>query len=47
MKIIDLSVPMDNTAREVQPPKIEYESHEDGAKQAAALLDLETTDFPN
>ena len=47
MKIIDLSVPMINTAKEPQPPKIEYESHEQGAQQAATLLGLETTDFPD
>src|SRR5699024_12311726 len=47
MKIIDLSVPMINTAKEPQPPKIEYESHEQGAQQAATLLGLEPTDLPD
>ena len=47
MKIIDLSVPMINTAKEPYPAKIEYESHEQGAEQAAQLLGLEKTDFPD
>lgn len=47
MKIIDLSVPMDNNAKEPYPPKIEYTYHEEGAKQAAEILHLEADDFPD
>ncbi|MFD2132866.1 cyclase family protein [Pseudogracilibacillus auburnensis] len=47
MKIIDLSVPMDNQAKEPFPPKIEYDAHEKGAEQAAEILGLEATDFPD
>lgn len=47
MKVIDLSVPMINTAKEPYPAKIEYESHEQGAEQAAELLGLQKTDFPD
>lgn len=47
MKILDLSVPMINTAKEPYPAKIEYTSHEAGAKQAAELLGLKTSDFPD
>lgn len=47
MKIIDLSVPMINTAKEPFPPQIEYESHEQGAEQAASILGLEKSDFPD
>ena len=47
MKIIDLSVPMDNKAKEPYPPKIDYALHETGAEQAAQLLGLEKSDFPD
>lgn len=47
MKVIDLSVPMINSAKEPYPAKIEYESHEQGAEQAADLLGLHKTDFPD
>ncbi|MFB4159266.1 cyclase family protein [Geomicrobium sp. JSM 1781026] len=46
-KMIDLSVPMDNRLKEPFPPKIKYDSHANGAKQAAGLLGLKASDFPN
>lgn len=46
-QIIDLSVPMDNNAKEPFPPTIEYEAHEKGAEQAAAILGLEKENFPD
>ncbi|WP_042351241.1 cyclase family protein [Bacillus massiliigorillae] len=45
--IIDLSVPLDQEAKEPFPPQIQYETHEEGAKQAASLLGLSATDFPD
>jgi kynurenine formamidase len=46
VKIIDLSVPMDNNAGEPMPPKIEYVTHDEGAIQAASMFDLKKEDFP-
>ncbi|UUZ83729.1 cyclase family protein [Paenibacillus sp. P26] len=46
MKMIDLSVPISPAIREPPPAKIEYASHEDGARQAAAILGLRPEDFP-
>lgn len=45
--IIDLSVPLDNKAKEPFPPKIIYETHEQGAEQAAQQLGLKPSDFPD
>lgn len=45
-RIIDLSSPLDNDVKEPMPPKIEYMKHEEGAVQAANLLGLEPSDFP-
>ncbi|MGY3717904.1 cyclase family protein [Sutcliffiella cohnii] len=47
LRIFDLSVSLDNDVKEPFPPKIEYEQHKQGAVQAAAILGLEPTDFPN
>jgi kynurenine formamidase len=47
LKIIDLSVPLDNKIKEPFPPEITYENHAQGAKQAAEVLGLEASDFPN
>lgn len=47
LRIIDLSVPLDNRAKEPYPPKIEYMEHKEGAKQAADLLGLKASDFPD
>jgi kynurenine formamidase len=47
LRIIDLSVWLDNEAKEPFPPKIEYETHDQGAEQAAQLLGLKSSDFPN
>ncbi|MGP4072892.1 cyclase family protein [Piscibacillus sp. B03] len=44
--IIDLSSPLDNDVKEPMPPMIEYMKHEEGAVQAANLLGLEPSDFP-
>lgn len=46
LRIIDLSVPLDNRAKEPFPPEIKYEKHEEGAKQAAEILGLKASDFP-
>lgn len=46
IKIIDLSVPIDNKATEPFTPHIRYESHEEGAVNAAELYDLRKEDFP-
>ena len=46
MKLIDLSVPLSPSIREPLPAKINYASHEEGAQQAAAILDLKPDDFP-
>ncbi|MBM7631059.1 cyclase family protein [Geomicrobium sediminis] len=46
-RIIDLSVPMDNNVKEPFPPEITYDSHAKGAVQAAGILGLEASDFPN
>ncbi len=45
-RIIDLSSPLDNDVKEPMPPMIEYMKHEEGAVQAANLLGLEPSDFP-
>lgn len=47
LKIIDLSVPLDNDAREPTPPIIKYDTHEQGAKQAAQAFGLKPSDFPD
>ncbi|MFB5195850.1 cyclase family protein [Neobacillus sp. KR4-4] len=47
LRIIDLSVPLDNQAKEPFPPEIIYESHEQGARQAAHFLGLKPSDFPD
>lgn len=47
VKIIDLSVPMDNDAGEPSPPKIEYLDHDRGANQAAEWFNLKKEDFPD
>lgn len=47
LQIFDLSVPLDNAAKEPYPPNIVYELHEQGAEQAAGLLGLEKEDFPD
>ncbi|TWD96565.1 kynurenine formamidase [Neobacillus bataviensis] len=47
LRIIDLSVPMDNQAKEPFPPEIVYETHEQGAQQAAQVLGLKPSDFPD
>lgn len=47
LRIIDLSVPLDNEAKEPFPPNIEYETHDQGAQQAAQLLGLKASDFPD
>ncbi|WP_366161223.1 cyclase family protein [Bacillus infantis] len=47
LRIIDLSVPLDNKAKEPFPPEIKYESHAQGAAQAANILGLEAGDFPD
>ncbi len=46
-QIIDLSVPLDTLAKEPFPPEIEYETHDQGAEQAAGLLGLKASDFPD
>lgn len=47
LRIIDLSVPLDNAAKEPFPPEIIYGSHEEGAQQAAQVLGLKPSDFPD
>lgn len=47
LRIIDLSVPLDREAKEPFPPTIDYISHKQGAEQAAGLLDLQASDFPD
>ncbi|MGG3471482.1 cyclase family protein [Neobacillus pocheonensis] len=47
LRIIDLSVPLDNQAKEPFPPEISYGSHEEGAQQAAQVLGLKPSDFPD
>ncbi|MBU8917443.1 cyclase family protein [Bacillus sp. FJAT-29953] len=47
LRIIDLSVPLDIRAKEPFPPEIIYESHEQGAEQAAKILGLKASDFPD
>lgn len=46
LKIIDLSVPLDNQLKEPRPPEITYSSHEEGAQEAATALGLQPSDFP-
>lgn len=45
-RVIDLSVPLDNKSKEPYPPKINYESHEEGAVSGAKIFGLEPEDFP-
>ena len=45
-RFIDLSVPLDNVAKEPSPPNIQYVKHEEGAIQAAQLFGVEPSDFP-
>ncbi|GGA42561.1 cyclase family protein [Paenibacillus physcomitrellae] len=47
MKLIDLSVPLSPRIKEPLPAKIDYHSHEDGARQGAAILGLQTEFFPD
>jgi len=47
VKIIDLSVPLQNYASEPSPPQISYYNHEDGARRLAALAGVEPSDFPD
>ncbi|WP_019119487.1 cyclase family protein [Brevibacillus massiliensis] len=46
LRIIDLSVPLDNQAGEPMKPKISYFAHEAGAEEAAQFFGLEPDDFP-
>lgn len=46
LRVIDLSVSLDNDSKEPYPPKITYESHEEGAVSGARIFGLETKDFP-
>jgi kynurenine formamidase len=45
-KIIDLSVSIDQRAKEPLPAKIDYASHEKGGKQAAQFFGMQPEDFP-
>jgi kynurenine formamidase len=47
VRIVDLSVPMDNDAGEPDPPHIEYLDHDRGAQQAADWFGLTKEDFPD
>lgn len=47
MKLFDLSVPISNRAGEPNPPRIEYHSHADGARQASAALGIPPGAFPS
>lgn len=47
MKIFDLSDTLRNGTVEPLPHKIEYLSHEDGARQAAEMFGLQPSDFPD
>ncbi len=46
LRIIDLSVPLDNNSKEPSPPKITYYSHEQGAIGAATAFQVQPEDFP-
>lgn len=46
-KVVDLSDTLSNETTEPLQHKIVYRSHEEGAKQAAALFGLELSDFPD
>jgi len=47
LQIIDLSSPLDDRVKEPYPAEIVYETHNQGAEQAAALLGLKAGDFPD
>jgi len=47
VKIVDLSLPMENNASEPFPPSITYKDHSDGAKRLGALAGVPPEDFPD
>ena len=47
VKIIDLSLPLENFASEPYPPQISYYDHKSGARRLAKLAGVEPSDFPD
>ncbi len=47
IRIIDMSLPLENYASEPFPPEIMYIDHQSGARRLAKLAGVEPTDFPD